>query len=554
MEAAGQDHGDATGDRVAVVGAGPSGLSLGLCLGRLGIPVTILERRAGPSDHPRAHWINTRTMELFRAWGIYDRVVQASYPPEHLPIDKVEALGGVTREERSRLSPASVTSCAQDIVEGLLLETIEPIQSVQVLWGATCVSVQDLGDGVRLEYSDGAGRRELHAAYCAAADGASSSIRSQLGIEMLGDDGLGTLVNVHFRGRLFPDLDHPPLGHRPETGGSFISMDGDTRWCFHIPYNPAKESPEDYDPARCADLIRRAVGPDQASSIEVLSVKPWRMTALVAERMRSGRIFLVGDAAHAFPPTGGQGMNSGVQDAHNLAWKLAAVLDGHAGDDLLDSYEVERQPVAFLNTAQSLRNSRFGDPTRPIPAVTAELDARANPTVRSTAHEATDPAERFRLEMLEHTASIGQDIGFAYADSPIVSDDGSQRPDIHITRYVPNACPGARAPHVAVGAGSGSLLDRFGRSFVLLVTDRGVDWSEAAARLDHPLLEVVALGPDADVELASGWSFCDVYGIDETGAVLVRPDGFVCFRAEAGSLSPLADLERALDVALGRGA
>ncbi len=489
-------------------------------------------------------------MELFRAWGIHDEIIDASYPYEHLPFRRLADLGGVTPEERLALSPTTVTSCAQDVVEDALLGLVAELDSVDVSWNVTCNEVCDRGDAVELSLQLAEGTTTATARFCLAADGASSSIRASLGIGMVGDDSLGTLLNVYFTGHLFPGHDPQPLGHRfPE--GSFISMDGDRRGCFHIPYDADVERPEDYDDARCKAIIEAAAGP--TVEIDVRSVRPWRMTALVAERFRSGRVFLVGDAAHAFPPTGGLGLNSGVQDAHNLAWKISTVLDDRGSEMLLASYELERQPVAFLNTAQSLRNARFGDPTKEFPAVLPELDARANRTVRSMIGETTDAEHEFRVEVLEHSAAIGQELGVAYDGSPVVVDDGVRRPDVQIAKYVPNACPGARAPHLWLdGDHVTSLLDHFGTRFVLLAAPGGQCWIDALASLDQPGVEALLVASAGDVQVAAGPDFCATYGLTDTGVVLVRPDGFVAFRADAASGDLEATLRNALAVAQGR--
>ena len=540
---------------VAIVGAGPAGLATALCLARQGIPSTIIERRDIPSDHPRAHWVNERTMELFGVWGLADEVVAGSYPREALPIAQIELLGGLTMADRERFTPGLVSSCAQDIVEGALRRTLEPYGLADIRWGVVCDRVIDHGEGVTLELSGNDGPGSLTARWCVGADGAHSAIRTALGLEMIGDSQLNHLVNIHFYADLFPDQAVAPLLFSPTghmDGGAFICMDGKHRWCYHHPYDPSRESIEAFDGDRCSQIVRDAMSqPDL--EVDFRSARPWELTAHVAERMRDGSVFLAGDAAHAFPPSGGMGLNSGVQDGHNLAWKIAAVQRGQAGPLLLDSYEQERQPIAFMNTAQSLRNGDRGT-FGPNPAPQAPLiDELANPTVRSTAHEAATEDERRRIEMLEHGGAIGQILGAAYAGSPVIVEDGRPRPDIHVSKYIPNAAPGARAPHLLLRHGGGvvSTIELYEGHFSLVVTDSQGPWSAALDTLRNGVRpDLVAVGADQAYRPIDE-DLCDLYGIEPDGAVLVRPDGHVAFRSPGAADDPAATLTGALRVALG---
>jgi putative polyketide hydroxylase len=542
---------------VAIVGAGPAGLALGLCLARQGLRSIIVERRAALSTHPRAHYINTRTMELFLQWGIHDEVVARSYPVDKLPFEMLVPLGGLSNEDRRRIAPASVTSCAQDIVEEALFRQLERFPQSSVRWGRTLEDFHDHGEGVTLTVIGSDGPELIRARWLVGADGASSTVRDRLAIEMVGDPDLGSLINVYFVGRLHPAGDTPPLAMQsvsPDVAGAFISMDGDSRWCFHHNYNPNEEQPDDFDAERCTALIRRAAGVDSDHPVDVRSIRPWTMTALVAEQFRVGSVFLVGDAAHAFPPTGGFGMNSGIQDAHNLAWKLVAVSNGTGGAALLDSYEAERQPVAYLNTAQSLRNAHRGSSSASPSSYAALLEGRATTSVRSAAIDALTPKERGPIEMLEHVAAIGQDIGFSYDRSPVIVPDGRQRPDIQIARYTPNASPGARAPHVPLAHDGETLsvLALFNDRFTLLTGPAGVSWRLTAEMLQDDLRpNVVRIGPGEEFEPIDA-DFTDLYGIDPSGAILVRPDGHVAFRAESSVPNMTEVLTEAINIAFGR--
>jgi hypothetical protein len=255
-------------------------------------------------------------------------------------------------------------------------------------------------------------------------------------------------------------------------------------------------------------------------------------------------------------------MNSGVQDAHNLAWKLAAVLRGEAGDRLLDSYEAERRPVAFLNTAQSFRNERSmnlsglkPEPERAARHATLLSTANqlATASVRSAAEVETDPDEKERLEALEHFSALGQDLGFAYDASPVIIYEKEPGPVQAVHAYTPTAAPGSRAPHIRVRTGQheGSLLSLFETSFTLLVGSEGEAWREAAQRSDaEPRPGVMAVTSGGEAE-PIGEEFETLYGIGGSGAVLVRPDGHVAFRS-FDAVDAESKLERAMRVATGR--
>lgn len=281
-------------------------------------------------------------------------------------------------------------------------------------------------------------------------------------------------------------------------------------WLYMAPFHPDRERIENFDDARCAQLVRSAVG-DQKLDVQVLSALPWAASAAIAERFRHGRIFLAGDAAHLIPPTGGQAMNVGIQDAHNLAWKLAGHLAGWAGSRLLDTYELERRPFALAVMQDASRNVG-GLGQRP-----------------------------------EQFSNRGRVLGVSY-DSPAVVPDGTDLPAVenaHVD-YVPTARPGSRAPHLWLRRGGKSIstLDLFDHTFVLLAGPNGQVWraaaKQAAGQLRMPL-EFHSIGPSGDlVDEAGAWP--DLYGIGADGAVLVRPDGHVAWRAASAKGNPREDL------------
>jgi putative polyketide hydroxylase len=540
---------------VVIVGAGPAGLALSFLLARQGVRSVVIERRETRSAHPRSHFVNTRTVELFTVWGIADEVYAEAYPRECIPFEMLATLGGASLETRRELSPGVVISCAQDRIEDILLRQVEKQPEVQLLWGHAYTRHEDLGDRVLVQTTGKEGSASVSGRFLIGADGAISGVRAALGIEMIGDHDLGHVINTYFFGRLTPDNEAPMVMLAPnyeEVPGAFICMDGDRRWCFHLNFEPEIESVDDYTPERCAELIRRAANLPVDTKLDVQSIRPWTMTAHVAERLRVGNVFLIGDAAHAFPPTGGFGMNSGIQDAHNLAWKLAAEIHGRAGEELLASYECERQPVAYFNCAQSLRNARTSRRSPESPEVEAELDRRSTTTVRSGQLTAATDEERRTLEILEHASALGQELGYAYEGSPVIVDDGSRRPDIQVHHYVPNACPGARAPHIMVDhhGTQESILAVYEGHLSLVTLSEGAPWREAAIQVSSGGLQLVTLGPTEEFK-ADETQFASLYGISPTGAVLVRPDGHIAFRAAWAGPSTKSVLREALPVALG---
>jgi 2,4-dichlorophenol 6-monooxygenase len=288
------------------------------------------------------------------------------------------------------------------------------------------------------------------------------------------------------------------------------------------------------------------------SALTIRTVSPWMMTCQVAERYRDGRVILVGDAAHRFPPTGGMGLNTGIQDAHNLAWKLAAALDDSAPAALLDTYEIERRPVAQYNSEQSLQNAmRLFEVIRALGFSDDPAEAR-----RNFAATLADSTRRQGLaeaiaNQAEHFDMLGLQLGYAYEDGALVPD-GSGKPTVAnpVRDFVPSSRPGARLPHGWLMAGSSrvSALDLIALDRLTLLVGPDADrWIDAARALT---LAWVRIG--SDVQDPDNW-WPSVAEMDRAGALLVRPDQHVAFRAGAGTIDTRAQLKHAIDRALCRG-
>jgi 2-polyprenyl-6-methoxyphenol hydroxylase-like FAD-dependent oxidoreductase len=556
--------------RVVIVGAGPAGLTAALQLGRANIPTLLLERRGSTSTHPRGHYLNARTMELFRQWGIERQVVDAALPPElSLGFGWVTRIAGeelgrilVTddpelRREIEEVSPSRVCSCPQDMLEPILLEAALSQASVDIRFGFEVTGVTQTDDGVTVHAApEGAAQPlEVRGEYVLAADGVQSPIRQSLGITTSGLDAFAEVISVYFRADLTPYTKRRPYilwwVVNADTQGGFIAIDGIDRWTYSFGYDQTQEEIADYPPERCAEIVRKAVGA-AGIEIDVRSVLPWQMSLGVAEQYRQGRVLLVGDAAHYFPPTGGYGMNTGIQDAHNLAWKLAAVLEGRAAPALLDTYGVERQPVAQSNGEQSITNSvKLAETLVGDHALIEMIETEAGRPLREQIAAAIP-------NQVEHFfKSAGQVFGMIYKSTAVV-DDGSPVDPSTAGTYAATARPGARIPHMWLRAPDGrelSTLDLTADRFVLMAGEDGEPWCRAMREVGHHrMLDVGAyvVGPNGDLRDDGTWA--RNFGIERTGALLVRPDGHVGFRASAGSDSPADELGHALDQILGLGA
>ncbi|MFE6871231.1 FAD-dependent monooxygenase [Kitasatospora sp. NPDC057692] len=555
---------------VVIIGAGPVGLATALVLGRHGVRSVVCEQFGGINPHPRAHIVNTRSMELFRAWGIADAVRADA-------VDQAQAgtvlwkrtLAGETLgridfadgprgalAQRAHASAEQLVSCAQDRVQQHLLDAVLAQGTAAVHYDTTVVEVADRGDAVDVTVDGTGGRQVLRTRYVVAADGAAGGMRDRLGIGTEGSPVLGHQLNIYFHADLSPWMREDPallVWLINETSpGVLIGMDGARRWTFQRSFDPAVESPQDYPPERCARIVRDAVGTAELD-VDIRSAGAWTMTARTAVTYRSGRVLLAGDAAHQFPPTGGLGMNSGLADADNLGWKLAAVLGGHAPDALLDSYEGERRPVAVDNARHSVLNAvkmaevGIGPETAAIAARLADPDPAVAAAERRRIAEAV-PRQR------PHFDALNQEIGYVYGTARRADGAGGRLPSA--TEYTPTAAAGARLPHAWVDRDGQrvSTHDLLGPGFTLITGPEGADWAEpferAFARTGEDgedrtglVRRTVVIGRDVT---GPDGRCPEPLGIGEGGALLVRPDGHIAWHSSEGSTpaSALTDLLR----------
>lgn len=532
-------HAAPTQQPVLIVGGGPVGMLMSLLLARQGWPSIVFERRMPrESSAPKAHVLNPRSLEICRALGLdVDAMRQlAPHADEANCARFVTTLTGTefgslpfcdfTQPAALAPTPTPLLNLAQPLFEALLRERLQREPLVELRLGHHFLGCRQDEGGVQAQIEGPQGPYVAAGAWLVGADGASSAVREHLGIAMDGVPAVRPRITIHFEADLSPLVGARPAVLYwildPAARGAFIAYDMRRTWVYAPRDVPERFDRADYSDARCLQMIRRAIGDDQAQ-LEIRHVVPWMMSAQVAQRYRAGRCFLVGDAAHRFPPTGGLGLNTGIQDAHNLAWKLAAVLDGRADAALLDSYESERLPVARINTDQSLSNSQkltglFG--------LAEQVLADGAPGAAQQAVLAEE-LQRHR----EHFLSEGLQLGFCYG--PPVR--GPSDP----MRYEPTLDRGARMPHawLRLAGRRVSTLDLLDpRRFTLLVAVGAASWQSTAD------MHVVAM-PDA-AAFEQPWPAWPLLAAG--GALLLRPDGHVAAQLPDDGPAARAELRQAL--------
>ena len=518
---------------VLVVGAGPVGLALAGDLGWRGIDCMLVERSDGVIQQPRMDMVGIRSMEFCRRWGIVPWVESAGYNRDY-PQDCawVTDLNGYefgreffptpAAEQCPPTSPQKRERCPQNFFDPVLVRFARSTGHVDLRYETELESFEDRGDHVHatLKSTTRGERRTVQAQYLVGCDGGASGVRQALGIGMTGEPVLSYTTNVIFRCDGLERLHTKQPAYRyifigPEgTWATLVAINGRDQWRFSLVGDATRREVSE---AEMRQAIVRAVG--REFDFEILSVLPWVRRQLVADRYRQGRVFIAGDAAHLTSPTGGFGMNTGILDAVNLSWKLAAVVQGWGGPQLLDSYEFEQHPVAVRNVTEASENlRRMLSPRvlKPDPAVFDQNDPNIDAARR-------EYGARYTEMMRREWFSVGIHLGYVYEGSPIVVPDGTPSPPNEVSRYTPSARPGSRAPHVWLAEGQ-STLDLFGQSFVLLrfgEAPPAVDaLTEAAAAAGVPLRVV-------DVRHAAAEQ------LYQRRLVLVRPDGSVAWRADA---------------------
>lgn len=574
---------------VLIVGGGPSGLTASLLLSRYGIRNLLVNKYRWTANSPRAHITNQRTMEVFRDAGVEAQVVAAASPHE-LMANNVWATSFSGRElgrlltwgnaiERKSdyelASPSAMCNIPQHLMEPILANEALRAGSEMRFNNELLDFTQD-GEGVTARILDrGTGREfTVRAQYMIGADGARSRVMELLGIPLEGEMGLGCAVNVWLRADLRRYCESRPgvLYWMVQPGndywvgsGTFICVRPWNEWVMLFMYDPAQGEP-DLSEAAVIERARRVIG-DADIPVEILATSKWQINHVVAQRYAEGRVFCCGDAVHRHPPANGLGTNTSVQDAYNLAWKLALVLKGQAGPGLLDSYCAERQPVGRQVVDRAMESVRN---MLPISNALGFKPGQSEAEGWNSLHElsADSPLGRERRAALEKAIQLqhyqfschGVELGQRYSSGAVLAD-GSEEPAYTRDRelyYHPTTWPGAHLPHAWLHDTAGrklSTLDLCGQGRLTLLTGHGGDaWCRAAETLGRELgidLAVRRIGLGLDYEDSYG-DWARLREIDEAGCLLVRPDQHVAWRSQGAAADAEAVLLGAVRAVLAR--
>jgi 2-polyprenyl-6-methoxyphenol hydroxylase-like FAD-dependent oxidoreductase len=521
---------------VLIVGGGPTGLTLAVDLGKRGVRCTLIEQKEKPAFLPKMERINARSMEIYRRLGLTQKIRGAGLRPDvpmdvyvmlalneppllklHYPsVEQAQKNVRATNDGSVPLEPYQLIS--QYTLEPLLKSVAETISSIDVRFGCEFLSLKQDERGVtaRVKTLDGK-EEEIRAQYLVGCDGGASPVRKQIGIELSGEGNLLSLRQALFKcDELFDRL---PLsnGHRQGPGqgrhyhvaddkSTFLIMQDSTKhWTLHSVVDSDDEMKAQFE---------RTIG--VPVKYDMLSCAPWRQNLLLADRYGEGRVFIAGDAAHLVIPTGGLGMNSGVGDATDLAWKLAATLAGWGGPGLLASYEVERRQIGDRNVGASRYATLGRRKWRGMWRPNIREDSAAGEETRKKLSAVADIEQRKSNEM------IGAELGYRYVDSPIICNIPGG-PEHLFREYHPTTWPGARLPHVWLDGGT-ALQDKIPDGYAILKL--------AGTKADASALQraIAAHGAPVQVLDVPDKVAREVYGYD---LVLVRPDMHVVWRGNA---------------------
>ncbi|MES2415438.1 MAG: FAD-dependent monooxygenase [Pseudomonadota bacterium] len=514
---------------VLIVGAGPVGLALSIELGWRGIRSTLIDQGDGSLEHPRTGLIAVRTMEMFRRWGFAENIRNCGFPNDYeLSMVFCTSLNGFQLDKEFYPSmhdtptpsetPEKKQRCPQLWMQPMLTEKALAQPNSKVIFKRRLESFEQDSGGVTAKVVDldGNQTQTIRSKYLVGADGATSNVRKQLGVELQGRllsysiNILITAPNLTAKHRMGEAERYLFVG--PEgTWGNMTVVDGGEIWRLTVLGNQEKMDLSTFD---AQAWVRRAMG-DNNIEFEIHSVQPWARSEMLAEKFVSGCVILAGDSLHTMSPTGGMGMNTGMQEVLDLGWKLEGALCGWAGEKLIQSFEAERKPVAARNIGFSTFNFKSWLDTPDTSAVCEDTEQGAS--ARAAVGRRLRDSTRVEWE------SLGLQIGHRYEDSPICVPDGTPPTPDEYSTYIQTSRPGSRAPHVWLKDGR-STLDLFGKGFTLLVLANGTE--DAVAEFRNAF---ASRGVPLVVEIISDSAVACVY---ERKLVLVRPDGHVGWRGD----------------------
>jgi 2-polyprenyl-6-methoxyphenol hydroxylase-like FAD-dependent oxidoreductase len=512
---------------VLIVGGGPTGLTLAVDLGQRGIRCMLIEQKDSPQLLPKMERCNARSMEIYRRMGLADKIRTAGLPA-HCSMDVfivtslidppllrllypsvADAQAEIAARNDGTLPLEPYQLISQYTLEPLLKRAAEALPSVAVRYGCELIAFEQGVDGVTARVRTGNAPSTIRARYLVGCDGGASTVRKQLGIKLEGDGNLLQLRQALYR---CDDLyERIPIGqgrhyHVADDRSTQLIVQDSTR---HFTLHSVVEQDSDM-----AAMFEHTVA--MPVDYEMLYVGQWKQNLLLAERYQENRVFLAGDAVHLVIPTGGLGMNTGVGDAIDLSWKLAATLQGWGGPGLLGSYEIERRQVGERNVAAS----RFATVGR------RKWRAAYRPNIRDNTSEGAaaraDLARIADVEQRKTNEMVGAELGYRYTGSPLIWPEPGEPPEHHFMQYEPTTWPGARLPHVWLGDGS-AMQDRIGSGYTLL---RLGGTQAATAALEQAFRD---LGAPLDVLRIADAAPRDIYGYD---LLLLRPDMHVVWRGQ----------------------
>jgi 2-polyprenyl-6-methoxyphenol hydroxylase-like FAD-dependent oxidoreductase len=515
--------------KVLIVGAGPVGLTLAVDLGQRGIECVLIEQKETPEFQPKMERCNARSMEIYRRMGLAEKIRAAGLPSDipmdvfivrsldlppinHFPhpsVDQAHKEAAEVNDGTYPLEPYQLIS--QYTLEPLLKAEAETLPSVDVRYGCKFLSFnQDKGSvTTEIEYTNG--RTEIITAfYMVGCDGGASNVRKQLGIKLRGDGNITQLRQALFRcDELYDNI---PIGDGPGKGrhyhvaddrSTFLIMQDSTK---HFTLHSQVDSDENMK-----TMFEKTIA--LPLDYEMINCNPWRQNLLLADKYRDGNVFLAGDAVHLVIPTGGLGMNTGVGDAIDLGWKLAAVLSGWGGSRLLDSYDIERHQIGDRNVGASRYASMGRRSWRSLGGSSMFDDGPSGDAARENLRQLADIEQRKTNEM------VGAELGYRYVRSPIIWEEPGG-PEHLFRDYAPTSWPGTRLPHVRLDDGT-ALQDLLPRGYVMLNLNGSNDGSENLAKA------FAKIGAPFDAVAIDCQAARDIY---QKNFLLIRPDLHIVWR------------------------